>query len=140
VRTRVELEKAFREIELMNTALHEVECVGGSLHIITDDGNVKDSDILYCYGDVHSDFSFVGVLSRGILHWLSLMTESQRIVWWLASLISDEGEDPISIAQRVVEGSVCRGRNGSYDDSVTSPDGKKILWEGLEQLRARKRG
>jgi len=85
MRNHLEITKTFEELNKLNRVLHEEESVSGPLHIITDDGNLRDSDIIYCYQNLDPDprSTLVGTLCASILHLLSRITEPQRVIWWL---------------------------------------------------------
>jgi hypothetical protein len=142
MRTTGEIERAFEQLELLTDALYSEEGVGGPLHVITDDGNIRDSDLVSCYRDVCSEATpmFVRTVCLGILHLLAMLTEAQRLIWYLRVAIREEGFDPFEIATlvRAWNGQIVNGPEGVYDDKVVSPDGSQVLWEGLAQVRTRK--
>lgn len=57
---------------------------GGPLHILLDDGNIRDSDLVFCYCNVHKDGVDPLVRTMGllILHDLAFLSEAQRYLWW----------------------------------------------------------
>jgi hypothetical protein len=149
VKTKEEVQKSFDTVNSMVDNLYIEHSAGGPLHIVTDDGNVEDHHLVFCYRYLHEEEqvkdyeAFTLLLCKSILHELMLLTEAQRVVWWVAGSIRELGEDPIEIAARAYDGNVEEGDNGGYDARVLSRTyklGEKpaVIWEGLEQLRARK--
>ena len=128
--------------------LYGQEPCGGPLHIITDDGNVRDGDIVFCYRYLHEegdDVSFyIQSLSKAILHELALMSRAQRVIWWLRDAIEKEGVDPVELCARAYAAGVEEGSNGCYDsrlvlyDRINNENVTTVLWEGLEQTRAKR--
>jgi hypothetical protein len=134
------LRQVLDDLDDLNRCLHEQPDgrVGGPLHIITDDGNIRDSDVAYCWrslntGDPEKN-AIVRVLCREILQLLLQLTESQRMVWCLRSRIQALGINDVVLAEQVRGGVVDPQTNGLYDARIMF--GKKIVWEGLEQLEA----
>lgn len=72
----------------MQDKLYTDEPCGGPLHIVTDDGNVRDSDLLFCYRNLCDDNYKCSRVTKAIcleiLHWLSGLNEAQRLIWWHA--------------------------------------------------------
>lgn len=80
----MELRRTMDELDELNLCLHEqaVGAVGGPLHIITDDGNFRDSDVAYCWRSVEDEEDVVvRVLVREMISRFLLLTEPQRLVW-----------------------------------------------------------
>jgi len=127
--------EALEKLSDLEAALYEFEPCGGPLHIITDDGNVRDSDLVFCFRWLHENPSasaVVEAVSFKILKLLSLMTEPQRVVWWT------EAADPrrwTAVAQTIVavrDGRVVESVDEPHFDwerEVVSPDGT-VLWKG----------
>ena len=125
------IEKVFRELTHMVAALYEVEPVGGPLHIITDDGNLKDNHLISCYQDLDPDprSTLVDTLCASILHLLSELTEPQRVIWWLhSSTMQVARKELAALAASVRDGIVEHSEHALYDCRILSPDGTKILW------------
>jgi hypothetical protein len=145
--THEEAARALSELKALVEELYVHEPCGGPLHIVTDDGNVRDCDLVFCYRWLYEQQEDVAVYTRylcmAILHDLMLMDEAQRTIWWLATDISLEDLDPKSLLVRVRGCQVEHQRNGIYDDVLVryGRAGEKpvVVWEGLEQLRERKK-
>lgn len=77
----------------MQDKLYTDEPCGGPLHIVTDDGNVRDSDLLLCYRNLCDDNYKCSRVTKAIcleiLHWLSDLNEAQRLIWWHQKELSD---------------------------------------------------
>jgi hypothetical protein len=140
MRDTEKIKKTFAELDLMVHALHEVEPVGDPLHIIVDDGNVRDCDLVYCCRDLGPDprATLVDTLCSSILHLLTLLTEPQRMIWWLHQdhrIVT--GYHPITtdqianLALRVRDGVLHETNKNPYSVRISSPDGKQILWEPM---------
>lgn len=43
-----ELEQKRKDLKALISAIYEISCVGGALHIVLDDGNLKDDNIQWC--------------------------------------------------------------------------------------------
>lgn len=133
----MDLKKTMDELDELHVCLHEQTegAVGGPLHIITDDGNFRDSDIAYCWRSVEDERDVVvRVLAREMLQRLVQLTAPQRLVWWLRKRICTLGIDDVALAAQVRDGVVDRQSNSPYDDRIML--GKQFVWEGLEQLEA----
>jgi len=126
-----EIAKTFEELSKMVSALHVEESVGGPLHIITDDGNLKDSHIVYCYRNLEPEprNTLVGTLCASILHLLTQLTEPQRTLWWLHKGHHNCGPTFAPIAALCRDGIVKLGPNGLYDCRIVNSTGSKTLWE-----------
>ena len=137
--------RALNELDVLVDELYEREPLGGPLHIVTDDGNVKDSDLIYCYRRLYEcdNLVFTKSICLAILHELMLLDEAQRTIWWLAQAIQEEGVDPVLLITQVHGCHVKPRSNGIYDVSLVRPDpageDPVVVWEGLEQLRERKK-
>lgn len=153
--TEKELRRSLQSLADLVETLYQHEFAGGPLHIITDDGNVSDYHILFCYRHLHMphpnscdeivEYSvFLKSICGAILHELMLMTHPQRIVWWVAPSIQKLGVDPVPIMIACEKGQVRERDNGGYDDFVVLRDHRtgeeKVVWEGLEQLQKRLEG
>lgn len=42
------INKLKKDLKDLIEAIYEISCVGGALHIVLDDGNLKDKDIQWC--------------------------------------------------------------------------------------------
>lgn len=132
------------DLDALNRCLHEQAegAVGGPLHILTDDGNVNDSHVLYCWSDVEGEKDIVvRTLCREMLKLLIFLTYPQRIVWWLRTGIEKQGVNANVLALSVRRGMVINDSTnaGIYGSVIMAADGA-VLWEGLEQIRSRKAG
>lgn len=142
-----DIEKCFNCLRGLIEELYVHEPCGGPLHIITDDGNVRDADITWCYRWLYEKKDeiplFIFFLCRGILHDLALLEEAQRTIWWIERSIREEGLDPVELAVLARGCSVKPRHNGGYDDQVVrhirAGEPPIVVWEGLEQLRERKK-
>ncbi len=132
------LKTVMDDLDSLNRCLHEQPegSVGGPLHIVVDDGNLRDSDLDYCQGDSEGESDVVvRVLCLEIIKHLRQLTHPQRLVWWLRERIQGVGFDAVALAAEVRDGVVeTNSTNGSYDARIWS--GEQVLWEGLEQLEA----
>lgn len=72
-------------LNLLRDALYELPLggTGGPLHILVEDGNVCDSDLVHCYVTCHDESTTVAmkVLGLAILHELMFMKETERRAW-----------------------------------------------------------
>lgn len=56
---------------------------GGALHILLDDGNIRDTDIVFCYKELHKEkYSSQRAVGLAILHELIMLSEAHRKQWW----------------------------------------------------------
>lgn len=146
--TREQAQLKLDNLKELVQELYIVHPCGGPLHIITDDGNVKDGDITWCYRNLHNkdDSSvFVKSICKAILHELALMSEAQRVVWWLRSAIEEEGTDPIDLYVKAYDAHIVKGNDGKYYDDklviyeiVNGQNTQRIIWEGLDTVRTRR--
>lgn len=145
MKTRQDAIRVFAKLGELVDELYSEYSTGGPLHITTDDGNVEDHSLVFCFQQVHNGQypEHIQNICVGILHELMLMTEPQRVIWWIEKSIEEEGLDPTYLAVSVRDGIVERVSNGGYDERILSRpmDGEeqKVLWEGLDQLRARQK-
>lgn len=125
------------ELDVLSGCLHEQPdgVIGGPIHIITDDGNIRDFHIASCWRAANDESNVVvKVISREILQRLVLLTEPQRLVWWLRDRIRQLGIDDVALADAVQYGDVDQQTNGAYDARIKL--GEKFVWIGLEQQEA----
>jgi hypothetical protein len=125
------------ELDELWRCLHDQSegAAGGPLHVVTDDGNLRDSDIVGCYKDTEEESDVVvKTICKEILHRLLLLTEPQRLVWWLRARITLLKIDPATLAEEVRDGRVDPQTNGAYDARIWL--GEKCVWIGLEQQEA----
>jgi len=125
------------ELDDLNRCLHEQKegSVGGPIHIITDDGNINDEDVAYCWRDVEGEADVVvRTICQEILCRLVSITAPQRLVWWLRERIRKLGFDDGELAASVREGVIDPQTNGAYDARIKL--GEKFIWIGLEQWEA----
>jgi hypothetical protein len=125
------------ELDALNLCLHEQKegSVGGPIHIITDDGNIDDSNVASCWKDTEGESDVVvRTICHEILCRLILITEPQRLVWWLRERIRKLGFDDEKLAVSVREGVIDPQTNGAYDARIKL--GEEFIWIGLEQLEA----
>jgi hypothetical protein len=132
----------FRELDELNRCLHEQPdgAVGGPLHIITDDGNVKDDDILFCFRNLEDNTSYsvvVRLVAREMLRLLSLLTAPQRFMWYWAREIEEIGQDPVAWACQVEDGELKDAiiAGDEWDTVVVSGEG--VIFPGMKALRAK---
>lgn len=86
------MEKSLKQLENKLNLLHslsnllygEENCAcGGPLHIILDDGNIRDSDIEFCAEYINkSEWSSIKDLCSCILNMLLSLSPAQRLYWW----------------------------------------------------------
>ena len=117
------------ELDALNRCLHEQAegAVGGPLHVVTDDGNLRDSDVCYCWGDSERESDVVVRVLCLRSPRLVALTEPQRLVWWLRRRIQALGIDDMALAAAVRNGVVDAGerrlrRRGS--SSAAEPSGR----------------
>ena len=79
---KLQKEIAREHCEILLDALYKFTPVGGNLHIITDDGNVQDSDINFCRNYIrdnpHDSPKAQQAIEYAILDLLSLYDEKDR--------------------------------------------------------------
>lgn len=72
-------------LNLLRAALYDQPLggTGGPLHILLEDGNVRDSDVVHCYVTCHDESTTAAmkVLGLAILHELMFMSEAERRAW-----------------------------------------------------------
>lgn len=136
------LDDALRVLSVLDeliAALHEVEACGGPLHIITDDGNLRDRDLVYCYRNVslgEAVRTHTKVLCLAILHELALLTEPQRVVWWCSSGHHHSELDDVEVAQILLDAQDCllmpENYRSVYDVAVvaSTPD-RRLVWGSM---------
>lgn len=133
---------AFRDLDELNHCLHEQPdgSVGGPLHIVTDDGNLQDCDVLSCARDLEGRSGssvVVSVVAREMVRLLLLLTPPQRLMWYLGRQLEEIGESPVGWAVRLREGEL-----GYYDpvnddyETVVRVVGL-LEFPGLTELRRR---
>lgn len=63
---------------------------GGPLHVQLDDGNLRDSDMVFAYTTLHGEaLEHVRSLGLAILHELMFLSPAQRFLWWHASSVKE---------------------------------------------------
>lgn len=84
----IDVDKFERRLDLLSSlrdllyAMPNCEC-GGPLHIILDDGNVRDSDIAFCRKEIENEeWNYVRELCVCILDILNTLSPAQRLYWW----------------------------------------------------------
>lgn len=135
MKTTAEVAAALRSLSDLEDVLYEREPCGGPLHIITDDGNVRDSDLVFCFRWLHEEptHTITAVVALEILKLLALMTEPQRLVWWTDQGKVAKGDlTNAGLAQAMLEvrdGKVAVGdSNMDWDRSIWK-DGE-CIWKG----------
>ena len=128
MKTTAEVAAALRSLSDLEDVLYEREPCGGPLHIITDDGNVRDSDLVFCFRWLHEEptHTITAVVALEILKLLALMTEPQRLVWWhtVASRPADRAATIVSVH----DGRVVRGESDDGHDTIVASDGQ-VIWK-----------
>jgi hypothetical protein len=129
------LKDLFDDLDELNDCLHERECVGGPLHIITDDGNITDSDLLYCLRNLQhvnstEESTVVRLVSLEMIRILLLLTEPQRLMWYLSGILEKYKQNPIGWAIYLKDGDIDRLENG--EEIVKKCN--VVLWKGLTAM------
>ncbi len=80
-----------RLYEIQQLIYAEAGCeAGGPLHILLDDGNVRDVDLVACYQYLQApDAEHVRGLGIALLHELTFLNEAQRYYWWSHAELHD---------------------------------------------------
>jgi len=133
---------AFDNLRELVGELYVHEPCGGPLHIITDDGNIEDTHLVSCYRWLHGEknTAFITSVCKAILHELMLLTEAQRLLWWLEGSIRELKLDPVRLAFEAgaEKAYIVDKSNGSYGARlVGGAKGSTWSWDGLEQTRER---
>lgn len=56
---------------------------GGALHIMLDDGNLRDSDLIFCLKHLSKEENEIQRnLGTAIIHELMMLSPAQRRLWW----------------------------------------------------------
>jgi len=134
VKNAHEIVVALRRLDYLEGVLYEKEPSGGPLHIVSDDGNVRDSDLIFCFRWLHENPTgsvWIDSVCLEILNILALMTEPQRIVWWIDR--SGAVEELSRTILLVHDGKVARneeeGGSMDWDVEIYAQDGH-VLWKG----------
>src|SRR5208283_1888086 len=87
-----DLKKILQEINYLNEKIYEDEPCGGLLHIVLDDGNVLDRDLVYSFRYVNDadEIQPVKDMYLKLLTNLCFLTYAQRVVWWADSKVSED--------------------------------------------------
>jgi hypothetical protein len=95
MKTREEVQHSFDNLRELTDELYINNPTGGPLHITTDDGNIDDGSLVFCYRELfNSDHSVLTQsICKAILHELMMMTEPQRVIWWIEKSIEEDGSD-----------------------------------------------
>jgi hypothetical protein len=136
----VDVGRVTGELDALSNVLHDQVggSTGGPLHVVIDDGNIRDSDVVSCLAAVECEGDMVvRVLCREIFSLLCLLTEPQRLVWWLRGDLVRLGIDYVALARRVRDGTVDRGVDGTHVSyTARIMQGEETLWEGLRQVES----
>lgn len=127
-----EIKKSFDTLCDLVNELYGPEPCGGPLHIILDDGNVRDSDLVFCYRwlHTHDDTKYVKLLCKAILHELALLTQAQRLVWWNRRLIAEQDLDVVELAVKA-EGGIVEDHEECGNHYITSSKHPyPVIWGG----------
>jgi len=129
----------FRDLDTLSGCLHEQPAVAGGrfLHVVTDDGHISDSDVLDCARKLDEDSAsgvVVRLVGREMVRLLALLTEPQRLMWYLARELEEIGHNPINWAVHVGDGAVERlGTNDLWNAIVTKFG--VTVFEGMSVMR-----
>lgn len=138
--TYTQTQRAFGDLRELVQELYIHEPVGGPLHIVTDDGNIEDHHLVFCYRWLHEKkySAYITSTCKAILHELMLLTEAQRLLWWLENSMKELGLDSIRLAFEAKEQNarIEWGENGCYDAKlVGGVKDSTWSWPGLKQIR-----
>lgn len=113
----------------LNETLYVDNPCGGPLHIVLDDGNLDDNSILFCHRFMRLNPSrnntLTTIISKQILDYLMIMTEPQRLVWWLEDR---DSPDLDNLIRKVENGQVKEREDGCYDRSIETYDKETNEW------------
>jgi hypothetical protein len=80
-----ELKARLKRLDTYVALLYEEEncSVGGPLHIVLDDGNMKDSDLVFCFREAQgNEWSASRATAGIIIRELMMLSPAQRRLWW----------------------------------------------------------
>ena len=126
--------KLIEELNDLIALLYELDgcSSGGPLHIITEDGNIGDTDIVFCYRELRErgtrkKFSAaIAVIGSEILSRLIMLTEPQRLIWWHVGQANETLPKSIERILAARDGKIVRG-DDCDGDMVVDVDGVE-LW------------
>ncbi len=99
-------------IDLLGDMLHaQHRCAaGGPFHILLDDGNIRDSDLLFCYQALQEpEWEHVRAIGTALFHELAMLSAAQRLCW-------HEAEQPEAILKVAGKGVVGTGEGYRVDE------------------------
>lgn len=134
--TKDEITNIFNNLDELQTQLynHPDGGVGGPLHIITDDSNIEDHHVLWCWRNIQNepDPEMKDICTNLLLN-LRLLSEPQRMLWWLKEQIKrqDPNLDILELALKAVDAHIEEEDRGSglYTAKIKVRD--EIIWSGL---------